>query len=99
CDGRIDEEDGATGGRCARGARCAEGAVELCGDGLDDDCDGFADEGCPATVGKQACWTGPLEARGVGTCKDGSQSDDGGSFGPCTGEVLPAAEVCGDDLD
>ena len=51
------------------------------------------DEGCPcsspdATI---SCWTGPAEDRGVGTCKDGTRTCQGGEFtgwGPCTGEVL-----------
>jgi hypothetical protein len=73
--------------------------VEICGNGVDDDCDGFADEGCAATAGRQACWTGPLEARGAGTCKDGVQMDVDGTWGPCAGEVLPGPEKCGDGLD
>jgi hypothetical protein len=99
CDGSIDEEDGATGRRCAPASDCGPAAIEVCGNGLDDDCDGFADEGCAASAGRQACWTGPLAARGTGACKDGAQMDENGAWGPCTGEVLPAPEICGDGID
>jgi outer membrane protein assembly factor BamB len=99
CDGWTDEEDGATGKRCGSGPTCDPAALERCGNGLDDDCDGFADEGCVATSGRQSCWTGPLEARGIGPCKDGVQTDENGAWSACTGQVLPAPEVCGDGID
>jgi hypothetical protein len=68
--------------------------------GLDDDCDGTADDGlqgvpcyptgtpgCNATLG--VC---------VGTCALGTRSCGGGTWGNCLGAVTPVAEVC-DGLD
>jgi hypothetical protein len=100
CDGKTDEEDGATGRPCALRAACQDGAKEICGNGLDDDCDGFADEGCTAAAGaQQACWTGALLNRGIGICRDGKQVEVDGYWGPCEGQVLPGGEACGDQLD
>ncbi|MEZ4301661.1 MAG: MopE-related protein, partial [Polyangiaceae bacterium] len=50
----------------------------------------------------KSCYSGPDGTEGVGLCKAGTQTckANGDGFGPCTGEVLPADEVCataGDD--
>jgi hypothetical protein len=49
------------------------------------------------------CYTGPAGTQGVGLCVSGKRTcaPDGVSFGPCEGEVIPAAETCGtpDDDD
>ena len=77
-------------------------ANETCGDGLDTDCDGAADEGCVCAPGTVAsCYSGPAGTEGVGTCAAGTQacSADGTSYGACTGDVTPATDVCGDGLD
>jgi hypothetical protein len=57
--------------------------------------------GCvPATVcnpgSVQTCYSGPPGTGGVGVCRTGTQTcnSTGMAFGPCTGEVLPSAEVC-----
>ena len=66
---------------------------ELCGDAIDNDCDGETDEGFP--VG-QGC------TLGVGTCKaDGALACTADQLGVlCVGDPLPAgAELCGDGLD
>lgn len=47
------------------------------------------------------CYTGPRGTQGVGICVAGMQSCNaqGTGFGPCAGEVTPAAEVCGNAVD
>ena len=74
--------------------------TEIC-NGQDDDCDGTVDESStnltqPLT---QSCYTGPASTRGIGVCRDGTQTCSSGTFGVCGGQVLPTAEVCGDGLD
>jgi hypothetical protein len=74
----------------------------VCGGERDYLCDGILDEGCSCSPGDlRACYTGPSSTRGVGECRDGTQTcmdaDGGTAWGPCTGEVLPAAPTCGRD--
>jgi hypothetical protein len=49
----------------------------------------------------RACYTGPAGTQDVGICEGGIETcdADGLGFGPCTGEVLPATEVCGNASD
>lgn len=49
---------------------------------------------------QQACYTGPSETRGKGTCKDGIQYciRNGQAQSACIGEILPGPEVC-DSMD
>ncbi len=49
----------------------------------------------------QACYDGPTGTEGVGTCKAGTQTcdADGGSWGPCVGEVLPQPPDCVSGMD
>lgn len=47
----------------------------------------------------QACYSGPAQTAGVGTCGGGNQTCGAGGWGTCQGEVVPAAEVCGDGVD
>ncbi len=73
--------------------------TEECGNGLDDDCDGAVDEACPCLPGETAaCFRGTAAQRAVGACADGvMECVDGlefGSWGPCTGDVLPETEAC-----
>ena len=76
----------------------APSPTETC-DGSDDNCDGQIDEGCSCSEGQtQACYSGAAATKGVGECKDGMQACAGSTWGPCEGQVLPAAEVC-DGLD
>lgn len=80
-------------------------ALELC-NGFDDNGNGQVDEGCTCTPGtKAACFTGPAAKAGVGLCTQGTRACVGdvdaefGTWGPCTGSVLPAPELCGNGLD
>ena len=95
-------------GECERGTRaCANGNWQACEggvdpvaegcNGLDDDCDGTVDEGCPCEPGTtQPCGLteGECEA-GVQSCVDGEWSD-------CEGGTGPGDELCNgldDDCD
>ncbi|MCC7535226.1 MAG: hypothetical protein IT379_03390 [Deltaproteobacteria bacterium] len=108
-------------GACRRGTQGCEGSGEfgtwtecvgdvlpsdeLCGDGIDQDCSGAADDGsCGCTPGaERACYEGPDGTRGVGICADGSQScvavSGGTAWGACLDAVSPRAELCGNGLD
>jgi hypothetical protein len=69
------------------------GQVELC-DGIDNDClDGIDNDV------SQGCYSGPDGSLGIGRCIGGIQACAAGQFGPCVGEVIPAIEVCGNQLD
>ncbi len=75
-------------------------AAETCDDGLDNDCDGVVDDGCPCLPGDVTrCYRGrPASTRGVGVCADGMMVCTGasefGTWGPCTGDQLPSTEIC-----
>ena len=92
--------DAAVDGATTDGGGC--GAEEVCDDGRDNDCNGEVDEGCACIPGEVAsCFHGTVAARGVGACSDGTMTCmDGlefGTWGPCTGDTLPGAEVCDPD--
>lgn len=114
-DENLTQECGKNVGVCRKGLQtCTNGswsatcvgeiksaAKEICGDGLDNDCDGKVDEsdaGCVCTNGKtQKCGTD------VGACVAGTQTCSSNKWGSCVGEVGPAAtEQCNgidDDCD
>lgn len=78
-------------------------ARETCGNGLDDNCNGMSDEGCPCVPGTvQDCFLGPPGSQGVGACRNGTQRCTGtgefGNWSACTGGISPSAETC-DALD
>src|SRR6185369_15841999 len=81
----------------------ADGNETQC-NGVDDDCDGRVDEGCPCTAGDvQPCYVGPPGRRRVGACSDGTQTCMRGVefapyWGDCMGGIQPSAEKC-DGLD
>ncbi len=75
---------------------------EICGDNLDNNCDGQTDEGCGVCTSGQTrpCYTGPMNTRGVGVCKDGTETCVGGQWVACAGEVQPnGQEICGNNKD
>ena len=64
---------------------------EVC-NGIDDDCNGVVD-GIT-----RSCYTGPGGTAGIGVCRAGTQTCTAGTWGACTGQVLPSAETC-DNID
>ncbi len=69
---------------------------EAC-DGVDNDCDGATDEGCPCTEGQtQGCGS----EFAIAPCRAGTQSCRAdGTWSACEGAVGPSAETCGDGID
>src|SRR6266511_4009732 len=60
------------------------------GNGVDDDCNGKVDDGCPCTPGEVArCFLGPPGKRNQGACTDGQMTCIGsrefGQWGDCDG--------------
>jgi hypothetical protein len=73
-----------------------EPVKEIC-NGLDDDCDGDADEDCPCQEGMDppiSCGT-----TDVGACQKGLRYCVKGNWGPCMGNIDPTSESCHDGLD
>jgi hypothetical protein len=76
------------------GTEC--GPVELCDPehlGLDDNCDGQVDEGCPCQAGQaHFCFKGDPSYRNTPGCFDGTElCTEQGHFGPCIGGVHATA--------
>lgn len=80
--------------------------MEDCALAGDEDCDGQVSEGglnCVCLPNSMtACYTGPMGTQNVGLCRGGMKACNaqGTAYGPCVGEVVPAAETCntaGDD--
>jgi hypothetical protein len=69
---------------------------EICGNNLDDDCDGVADEDCACEEGA----TQPCGESSVGECQFGTQTCENGKWSTvCEGSVDPVDEVCTGGLD
>ncbi|HQP34475.1 MAG TPA: IgGFc-binding protein [Polyangiaceae bacterium] len=75
-------------------------AEESCDSPGDEDCDGKTNEegaGCVCLPGAvESCYEGPDGTLGVGICVAGTKTcnADGKTYGPCEGQVVPAAESC-----
>jgi hypothetical protein len=101
---------GGTGGApCGSGqGGGAPGPTEICGNGIDDNSNGFIDEGCACDAGTiQPCYPGH---DGLCTCEIGQQTcivaGEFGQWGPCSGALVtcagaldPTCEVCGNGVD
>lgn len=86
------------------GSGANPGGPDICGNGLDDNVNGFIDEGCKCTIGAtQPCYSGPPGKAGVGACAKGTETCQGTAEFPgwskCSGDVLPTSEICGDGVD
>lgn len=109
CDGTIDEnltrdcKAPNAKGECQAGTQtCKDGTFspcqpgqptpEIC-DGKDSDCDGRVDNIAPTP-----CFEGNKGQANRGTCKEGTTKCQQGAV-RCVGQVLPKADVCGDQLD
>ena len=68
--------------------------TEVCINGIDEDCDSIADNGCE-------CNTGDTIACGsdTGECSSGAQTCVSGLWGFCLGAIGPTAEICQNSLD
>jgi hypothetical protein len=81
---------------------------EICGNAVDEDCDGYASPcqdgdvtGTPCHAGEStACYPGPTGTEDVGLCGRGVRScGESDVWGPCEGAVTPQEEVCDNGLD
>jgi hypothetical protein len=69
--------------------------TEICGNAVDEDCDGTPDDGCPCAPGTTAaCYEGAVGTENVGACHGGLKTcnPDGETYGPCVGQQVPAAK-------
>ncbi|MBK8257730.1 MAG: hypothetical protein IPK82_34310 [Polyangiaceae bacterium] len=92
--------------------QCSLGACTIDCPATHADCNGIAADGCEhntvadgpcvcAPGSLDACYWGAPGTMGVGACKAGERvcNPDGLSFGPCEGDILPAAEICTNGID
>jgi alpha-tubulin suppressor-like RCC1 family protein len=78
--------------------RAGEGPPLFC-DGIDNDCSGVADEGCPCVEGETRECGIEAQLLRIGTCRPGTNLCSGGAFTEtCIGAVPPSEEIC-DGLD
>ncbi|MCB9639856.1 MAG: hypothetical protein H6727_13255 [Myxococcales bacterium] len=92
--------------KCVAGQLVCESSYqsqpEDCNNKIDDDCDGLIDgPPCDCKSGeKRECYDGPAGTETKGLCTKGQQECKNGQWDTCSGQVIPAAEVCdGKDND
>ncbi len=78
-----------------KGARYPENQ-EICGNGWDDNCDGYEDEDCECSTEGE---TQPCGVSNVGICQLGTKICEGGKWSACQNAVIPETEICSDNLD
>ncbi len=73
---------------------------EQCANGIDENCNGVADDGCASCVDltTQQCYTGPAKTRNVGACVEGTSTCTNSEWGTCVGDITPSFEIC-DGID
>ncbi len=83
--------DGGDGGDVGDGGPCVAMGLEVC-NGIDDNCNGFIDEGNPGA--------GAVCSRNVGECREGMTACENGRLECRGGGVVAVAEICdGKDND
>ncbi len=93
-------DDGAGGGGSASASSAGGGSAGSAGEGGSASSAGggsASSGGAGCEPGRQeACYGGPPDALNRGACRAGVKicDDEGNGYGPCAGEVLPAAERC-----
>ncbi|MCZ7679070.1 MAG: putative metal-binding motif-containing protein [Sandaracinaceae bacterium] len=108
--GFVDADgDGAGSAACCNGTLCGPdcddtnaainpGEVDgppLTCDGLDNDCDGTPDEGCPCIEGATAECGTPVQIMRIGLCRPGTQLCSAGAWTEtCIGGATPQEELC-----
>jgi hypothetical protein len=95
--------DGCVSSACTKVVPSGCQAKEICDNGLDDDCNGLADDTCACVPGQvEPCFVGEPGRVKVGPCQMGTQTCMGtqefGYWGTCENGTWPIAEVC-DHLD
>jgi pimeloyl-ACP methyl ester carboxylesterase len=68
---------------------------EVCGDNIDNNCNGAIDEGCPCDNSPPR----PCGPQQIGACQQGTQFCVNGIWGNCQGALFPTGELCGDNID
>ncbi|MBI3304242.1 MAG: right-handed parallel beta-helix repeat-containing protein [Deltaproteobacteria bacterium] len=72
--------------------------TEIPNNGIDEDCNGRDAQCTPGAT--QSCYTGPAGTAGVGICRTGTQTcGANGTFGTCSGQVLPGTEIPNNGID
>jgi pimeloyl-ACP methyl ester carboxylesterase len=68
---------------------------EVCGDNIDNNCNGAIDEGCPCDNQPPR----PCGPQPVGACRGGMQFCVNNLWTNCQGALFPTGEMCGDNVD
>ena len=97
--GVADDNDATAGNN---GPQAPAGNTEPLCNGLDDDADGFVDEGCAcdaANMPVQSCYPGPWREINLGLCRAGQQTCGANDrWTKCSGYQMAESEIC-DQID